>query len=143
MIRRIFKIIGWIAGSTLGLGVSLYLIAVAINWRDRAPSAAAVHFTNLYRDRPTVADEDNAFIYVMGFDVAPEESPRQLGMKRIAWMQDSSPAANVNARRDPRYKRFDYKEKRLPAVREFVDVCRRASRGCTSAFIADDGLLEQ
>jgi hypothetical protein len=76
MLRRILKIIGWIAGGTLGLGVALYLIAVAINWHDRPPSAAAVQFMNLYRERPTVADEDNAFIYAMGFAVGPGANPQ-------------------------------------------------------------------
>jgi hypothetical protein len=142
MIRRI-KIIGWIVGGTLGLGVALYVIAVAINWRDREPSPAAIRFTNLYRERPTVADEDNAFLYVMGFDVTPGESPQQLGSKRVAWMQGPSRAANFDAREDPRHGRFDYKAKRLLAVREFVDVCRRDSKGCAAAFVAGDGVFEQ
>jgi hypothetical protein len=77
MLRRILKIVGWIAGGTLGLGVALYLVAVAINWHDREPSAAAIQFTNLYRERPTVAEEDNAFIYAMGFAVELDANPRR------------------------------------------------------------------
>jgi DNA-binding transcriptional LysR family regulator len=53
--RRTLKIIGRVAGGILGLGIALYLTAVAINWRDREPSAAAVRFANLYRQRPVVA----------------------------------------------------------------------------------------
>jgi hypothetical protein len=91
MLRRILKIIGWIAGGTLGLGVALYLIAIAINWRDREPSAAAVQFTNLYRERPSVADEDNAFIYAMGFAVEPGTNPLKIGLKRVAWSGIAAP----------------------------------------------------
>jgi hypothetical protein len=143
MIRSLLKIIGVVAGGILGLGIALYLIAVAINWRDREPSAAAVSLTNLYRQRPAVADEENAYIYVMGFTVAPGESPRQMGAKRVAWMQKSSQAARWDAAGDPLRKPFDYKAKRQPAIQEFVDACNPGSTHCAAAFAAGDAVFEQ
>jgi hypothetical protein len=143
MIRRILKVIGWTAGAVAGVGIVLYLAAVAINWRDREPSAAAVRFTNLYRQRPVVADQDNAYIYVMGFAVAPGESPRQMGSRRVAWMQDSSHGARLDTAKDPLRKRFDYRARRPPAVPEFVDACKSGNARCAAAFAADDAVFEQ
>jgi hypothetical protein len=143
MLRRIFKIIGWIAGSALGLGVALYLVAVAINWRDREPSAAAIQFANLYRERPKVADEDNAFIYAMGFSVEPGANPLRMGLKRIAWMEQERRAASFEARKEPQQKQFDYKPTRLPAVRTFIDACKPGGTDCANAFTSGDRVFDQ
>ena len=79
MLRRVFKAAGWTVLGLAALCVVLYLIAVAINWRDQEPSAIAVRFASLYRDRPVVADDDNAYVYLMGFGVSPDESPHERG----------------------------------------------------------------
>jgi hypothetical protein len=143
MMRKILKTIGWFAGGVFGLGVVLYLIAVAINWRDREPSAIAVRFANTYRERPAVADQDNAFIYVMGFAVAPGENPGEMGTRRVAWMQESNRAGRFDAAQDPLRERVDYKAKRPPAVREFVEACKPRGAGCAAAFAAGDEVFEQ
>jgi hypothetical protein len=83
MIRDILKVVGWSAVGIVGLVIVSYLIAVAINWRDREPSAAAVRFTKFYSQRPAVSDQDNAYIYAMGFSVAPGEDPGHMGSKRV------------------------------------------------------------
>ena len=76
VIRRILKIGAWIVGSLLGLGVAAYVVVVAINWRDRAPSEAAIRWSAVHRDRPALADKDNAFIYVLGL-TAPAPDYRE------------------------------------------------------------------
>ena len=72
--RKALKLTGWTVGGIAALGVALYLIALAINVRDAKPSPTAVRFEQLYRDRPTIADGDNAFVYVTGFDTIDRES---------------------------------------------------------------------
>ena len=64
MIRRILKMSGWTVATIACLAVTLYLITLAINWRDREPSAAAVRFEKLFRDRPIVTESDNAYGYL-------------------------------------------------------------------------------
>lgn len=83
MIRRILKVGAWILASILGLGIAAYGTAVAINWRDQEPSATALRLATEYRERPALADEDNAFIYVMGFDALPERQPPQPALKQF------------------------------------------------------------
>jgi len=143
MIRKILKAIGWIVTVVAGLGIAIYLIALAINWSDQDPSAAAVELANLYRDRPRITDEDNGFIYVMGFAVAVGDDPYQMGLKRVAWLQKSNPLVPLDPAQDPLTERFDYKAKRTPAVRDFIDACKPGSSTCTVAFNAGDMVFEQ
>ena len=81
MFRKALRFAGWTAAGLIGLVVVLYLGALAINWRDREPSAAAVRLTGLHRDRPTVADDNNAFLYLKRWDTDPgrrEKLPSQV-----------------------------------------------------------------
>lgn len=41
------------------------LILVAINWRDQPPSADAERFDAMLRDRPALADSENAYVHLM------------------------------------------------------------------------------
>lgn len=41
------------------------LLLVAINWRDQPPSADAERFDAMLRDRPALADAENAYVHVM------------------------------------------------------------------------------
>ena len=81
MFRKALRFAGWTAAGLIGLVVVLYLGALAINWRDREPSAAAVRLTGFHRDRPTVADDNNAFLYLKRWDTDPgrrEKLPSQV-----------------------------------------------------------------
>jgi hypothetical protein len=141
LIRRILKAIGWIVGPILGLGIAAYLVAVAINWRDRAPSEAAIRLANAYRERPMIADEDNAFIYAMGFGVAPEENPFTMGLKRVAWMERSG--ASASAKGDPLGESPDYRQTRHAAIKDFIEACQPGSSRCNDAFLAGDAVFER
>jgi hypothetical protein len=143
MIRRILKVVGWSAVGTVGLVIVLYVIAVTINWRDREPSAAAVRFTNFYNQRPVVSDQDNAYIYSMGFSVAPGEDPGQMGSRRVAWMRESNRAARWDTANDPLRERYDYRGNRLSGVQKFVDACKPQSANCAAAFVAGGAVFEQ
>ena len=68
MLRKALRAIGWTAAGLVGLVVVLYLIALAINWRDRVPSATAVRLTQLFDNRAPVADADNGFVYLQLWD---------------------------------------------------------------------------
>ena len=41
------------------------LLLVAINWRDQPPSADAERFDAMLRDRPALADAENAYVHLM------------------------------------------------------------------------------
>lgn len=68
MLRKTIRAIGWIAASLVALVVVLYLGALALNWRDREPSATAVLFTEQFDQRPAVADADNGYVHLRRWD---------------------------------------------------------------------------
>lgn len=77
MLRKVLKAIGWTAVGLVGLVVVLYLTALAINWRDREPSAAAKQLMQVLRDRPAVAEANNAFAYLQHWEQNPNRPSRR------------------------------------------------------------------
>ena len=64
MLRKSLRVIGWIAAGLVTLCVVAYLAALAINWHDQPPNATAIRLAQMFRDRPAIADEDNAYAYL-------------------------------------------------------------------------------
>ena len=87
MWRKTLKITAWILGGLVGIPIAAYVAAVLINSHDEAPSADAVRLTASYEARAPVADDDNAFIYVLGFNAPLNENPRDVGRARLTWLQ--------------------------------------------------------
>ena len=143
MLRRVFKAAGWTVLGLAALCVVLYLIAVAINWRDHEPSATAVRFASLYRNRPVVADDDNAYVYLMGFGVSPDESPHDLGLKRIAWMHGPDQGVRLDLADDPLGERPDYRSERPQAISSYLKACGTGGSACAAAFDAATDGFEQ
>lgn len=144
MIRRILKIGAWIVGSALAFCVAGYALAVAINLRDREPSEAAIRLTQAYRGRPALADDDNAYVYAMGFEVAPGDSPGAMGARRIAWMQQISGGGTPHrAQDDPLGKPPELRQARHPAIKEFVEACGPRNSECDETFLASDDVHER
>jgi len=142
--RKILKVIGWTVAVIVGLGVAVYLIAVAINWRDQEPSAAAIQIVSLYRDRPALADEANAFIYVMGFSVAPHESPYRMGLRRTRWLEESNRQGHLDPKRDPLGKRPSLRLGRFHSINDFNTACRtEVEAACITAFQSSDDVFRQ
>lgn len=129
-------------GSVLGLGIGAYVTAVAVNWRDRAPSEAALRLTKTYRERPPIADEHNAFVYMMGFAVAPGEDPRTTGARRIAWMQQATSETPLDPQDDPFGKPPDLREGRHPAIKEFIEACGPRGSDCDDTFLGSADVFE-
>jgi hypothetical protein len=48
----------------------------------------------------SLSDQDNAYIYALGFSVAPGEDPGHMGSKRVAWMRQSNRAAHCDTAND-------------------------------------------
>ena len=133
VLKRIFKALAWLAAGLLALIMLLYLAVLAINWHDRPPSEEALRFAAAYRDRPAVADADNAFVYATGFFVKPGDDPQAAGVRRIAWMREAvkDPAT---ATFQPPEKDYDYRSARSAAVRAISEACGDPNAGCFAAM---------
>ena len=88
----------------------------------------------LHRNRPAVRDEDNAFVYAMGFDAAQGEDPIEMGRKRLAWLQQAEESEELDLDRDPRGAPPDYRATLHPAVKAYFDACGPRGPACRAAF---------
>jgi len=133
---KVLKVIGLCTLGLLGLVVLLYLIGVAVNWRDQPPSAAALEMKELLTNRPPVADTDNSFVYLMGFSVPASMDPQAAGAKRKAWIEAvNRDQANVDA--DPVKEDIGFKDGLSPSMHHMKETCAdEHSVECRDAFLA-------
>lgn len=142
MIRKIAKVFGWIVGGLVSFVVLLYLIVLAINWRDKEPSAAAVRFETLHRDRPTVADGDNAYIFMLGLGVSPNEEVYAMGLKRKTWLEAARDEP-LNLKADPLPETYDYQSARSPIIKTLLEQCRPGGEKCAVEFDNGDATFHE
>jgi hypothetical protein len=127
VLRKLLKALAWLAGSLVAFVVVLYLVVLAVNWRDRPPSETALRFAAAYRDRPVVADADNGYVYASGFFVKPGDDPQAAGVRRIAWLRSVS---SDPFHGQPPEKNYDYKSARSAAAQAVSDACREPGSEC-------------
>ncbi len=73
----------------LALGISLIAVAkdsaTVVADDTVAPSADFIELTKAYQNRPKIAPENNAFIYLVGLAVPEDTDPMAFGQKIIDW----------------------------------------------------------
>ena len=143
MFTKIAKVVGWIVAGIVALVVLLYLGVVAINWRDKEPSEAAVRFESLHRDRPAVADQDNAYIYMMGLGAAPSEDAYQVGLRRKVWLEMSRPLGRFEKEADPHGDIYDLRKDRSKELTALLDQCRPGDSRCAAEFDRGEAVLKE
>jgi len=72
---RVLRLAGSVVGMLLAVIVALYLIVLAVNWRDRPVGAAAARLEQISSNNPVIAEADNAHLYLIGMGAMPEHSP--------------------------------------------------------------------
>lgn len=127
-IRSVARAGAWVVGGLLVLAVSLYVLLVAVNWRDEAPSRDAVAFDRLLDERAPVADEANAFVFVLGMAAPPGADPLALGRERKAYLETFDAAAHPTAA-------FpgiddDYRARRPGAIAQLAGACSKGTPEC-------------
>lgn len=141
MILKPLKIVAWGAGGVVGFAAAIYLAAFVANVRgDRPPSDDALRLSAQYETRPALADDDNAFVYLLGFDAPLSDDPREVGKRRLAWLQTASDTPFDRAD-DPRTARLEYAG-RDPAVARFLAACGNDTRECAEAFAESGAAFE-
>lgn len=105
------------------------VFAVLINLRDEPPSAAAVEFEQAWNNRAAVADSDNGYLFLLGFDVAEDEDPKAVGRERVKWSNAVIAALTEDSVDFPQpgYSVAEH----LPAqFSELVQLCRDITHSC-------------
>ena len=134
--RRLAQGAAWtaVAGALLVLG--LWLVVVAINWRDEAPSADALRLQRAVDERPAVADEANAYVLVLGLGVPAQADPLEWGMRRKAFIDASAERPAVAGTALPG-EEHDFAQHRTAATKALIGACREGNRGCLSRMQDD------
>jgi hypothetical protein len=101
LLRTTLRLVLWAIGVVVAIPVLVYLAALAINWRDQAPSTEALA---LAADEPaakSVADENNAYVYLLGFGANRDTDPPIVGRARAAWIRELRADPSVGIETDP------------------------------------------
>jgi hypothetical protein len=131
---KVVKVIGWLLLATFLLLALLYLILVAINWKDRPPSAAALRFEQIVASRPAVADDDNAVVYIMGFGAPTDSDPVEAGARHMKWLEAFDDDTRLDS--DPLRETLSFQNEGSPLVAHLGNACGQESDRlqCASVF---------
>jgi len=129
------RLILWAVAAVVAIPVLVYLAALAVNWRDEPPSAAAL---TLAADEPgatPVEDENNAYVFLLGFSAPRDGDPKAAGAARAAWLRKlrADPSLGVDGDPGP---------KDLPEIAQLYEPVRDLScaiDGGTTCFDALSG----
>lgn len=120
---KLAKILGCVVLAIFGLAVLLYLVALAANWNDRPPSAAAQKLDQIIAARPPVATADNAAAYLLGFNAPADQDPLEVGARRLAWLESYTAQAPPGS--DPLSNPLELKSQGTPALKALGPDCGR------------------
>jgi hypothetical protein len=81
--KKSLRVFAIAAASGVGLIVLVHLAFLIVNWNDQPPSAAALRLAAVL-NRPQPADDDNAYIYMMGMSAKPDQEPGAVGKRHVA-----------------------------------------------------------
>ncbi|HKE47246.1 MAG TPA: hypothetical protein VKB52_04215, partial [Rhodanobacteraceae bacterium] len=101
MLRKTLRVVLWAVAAIVALPVLVYLAALAINWRDQRPSPEALA---LAADEPaskSVEDENNAYVYLLGFSAPRDADPATAGAARAAWIRKLRSDPSLGIETDP------------------------------------------
>ncbi len=141
--RTALKTLAWLAAGLVALVVVLYVAAVVINRHDEPLSESARRFSELYRNQPSVADEENAFVYVMGFEAAAGEDPYAMGLRRIDWLREHTAGRPRGDSEDPLGSASHRPRSRPAEAEEFLSACGEDTAECVAAFSSAGGLADK
>lgn len=127
------KILGRIVLGILGLAVLLYLILLAVNWKDQPPSANVHKINEILAARPELTAAENGVAYVFGFTAPRDQDPREVGTRRLAWLETFT--AKTRTETDPLKDPIDLKSNGSPGVEPLKEHCGEYDRkSCAESF---------
>lgn len=154
MLGRVLRVAGWTLVTGVVVLVAVYLTALAINREDRPPSSEALEMAASLDAMPEVADEDNAYVYMLGFAAPRDADPRRVGGERADWIRrlrtdhglsrDSDPySASLGTVWDPEPKDFFRECPHDTRQRECFAMLRDAGAELGAWLAEQDWVLER
>ncbi|PTU76364.1 hypothetical protein [Pseudomonas mangrovi] len=142
--RRLLRLLKWTFALLLGLPLLAYVALLLINWDDQPPSAEALEMQRILAERPVPADDDNAYVYLLGILAADGVSPMELGRRQLDWAHEVvkrswkdadpwPPEPELPTQQPPR-------ETRIPSAQKLIGSCP-SSEACLPDLAGDSLLL--
>lgn len=110
--------------------LALYLYVLAVNSRDRPPTAVATQMRALIEQRPQVPAEDNAYLFVLGVRAPDDIDPREAGKSRLAWIESRGYAEGASTP-DP-LPTNHLRQDRPKHIQQLIDTCRPMAAACVA-----------
>ena len=104
MLKKVARLLARLFAATLALLVVTYCALLVVNREDRPPSPDIAALVALQPTTPAIVDEQNAYLYLLGFEAPPGTGPLELGLERHAWMQTADPISTSTPIRSTRAK---------------------------------------
>lgn len=134
-LRGIGRAAAWVVAGLALLLIALYLLLLAINWRDEPMSAEHQRFEQLHAQRPQVVDEQNAYVHLLGMGAEPGQDPVAVGREQKSRL-DSYIGGKTNAVAMPAHD-YDLRAKRTAGSSELSNVCSKAIGKCADLLRSD------
>src|SRR5688572_24772648 len=119
---KILKALGWTLVALPLLLLIAYWVVVGINLRDQPPSAAALGFEAALAGRPPVADAENGYVYLLGFEAPEGVDVAALGVARARWLAQDDGSHRETP--DPLAEAIDYSKGRSAVVTALLASCK-------------------
>lgn len=115
---------------------------VLINLRDKPPSAAAVEFEQAWNNRPPVDDENNGYLFLLGFDVAENQDPKAIGVERVEWTQTTILSSTEEFMSFPQLY-HDFQKTMPKEIIKLLDLCGEVTIDCINNIDAQREFINQ
>lgn len=119
------------------------IYAVVLNWRDEAPSATTVEFLSYYQDHFPRHMENNAYAYVMGFDVPEDQDPLAWGEQRLVWTHETRFSIDASQEYQFPGSKAEYFAHRPTGVDLLLRACSFGNQDCVSTLLASASDIEE
>ena len=87
--RDVMAAVAKVLGALLALPLVAFLLLVAINWNDEAPSTDAQRLAAMLRDRPALADQANGYVHARDLLGASERGYRDARSPEVAALAEA------------------------------------------------------
>lgn len=133
----LFRALSKLAAIALGLAILAYAALVIINWNDVPPSEIAREFATSIDRRPTVADEENAYLFAMGFATSPDGDPKDIGQRRRSWYAEQVAMGILLPRDDPFEGSLDRLVTNSDTAKNLASKCQQLGTVCLDLVAID------
>jgi len=137
LLQKLKSLLLWFLSAAVILVILVVSTVMFVNRKDQEPSPAALSLKKIAASQATVADQDNAFVYAMGF-LAPEDSDAgEIGSARVQWLRGF--VAKANSEEFPKIPGEEgvLAKARSAEFRQLASVCKESNRACADAIERD------